>query len=189
MRSDDPVIDAFALARLRSSCEGEIALARLPRLAESLTAANGVLSYRIEGHIDDDGHEGATLHLRATLPLVCQRCNQPFDFALDRATRFRFMHDQQQLDALPIEDDETDAVVGSTAMQLLPWIEDEAILSLPLVPRHADCAPPLPESILADQRRASPFAALTGLMDRSSAPEPANGDGDVLRQANSSNDE
>ena len=49
-------------------------------------------------------------------------------------------------------------------MALLPWIEDEAILSLPLVPRHDDCASPLAgEGEPAPERRQSPFAALAGL--------------------------
>ncbi len=62
---------------------------------------------------------------------------------LERDVPFRFVHDEQELNALPIEDDEVEDVVGSPATDLLAWVEDEAILSLPLVPRHEDCAVPL----------------------------------------------
>ena len=65
---------------------------------------------------------------------------------------------------LPIEDEELEAVVGSTAMRLLPWLEEEAILSLPLVPRHPDCALLLGENLPpTESDRANPFAALARL--------------------------
>ena len=104
------------------------------------------------------------MKLSARLPLLCERCNEPMLFPLEREVAFRFVGDERELNALPIEDVEVEEVVGSASMALLPWIEDEAILSLPLVHRHDDCALPLGgEGEPAQERRPSPFAALAGL--------------------------
>ncbi len=50
-------------------------------------------------------------------------------------------------------------------MDLAAWIEDEAILSLPLVPRHEDCEPTLPAHSAghAAPDRPNPFAVLAEL--------------------------
>lgn len=159
----EPTIDAFELARTAALCEGDVELSRLARLAEMLLASDGVLNYRIQGHIDEHGNPGAEMHLDASLPLTCHRCNLPMVFALDRTTLFRFVRDEPELDALPIEDDEIDVVVGARSMPVLPWIEDEAILSLPLVPRHSDCAAQMTSSPSQAASAAHPFSALAGM--------------------------
>ena len=170
-----PTFDAFRLARKHETLRGHATMRELPRLAESVLDPEAVLHYEIEGRIDDEGHPGATMQLSGILPLRCERCNQPLQFHLERRVPFRFVNDEQELNALPIEDDEVEEVVGSVAMALLPWIEDEAILSLPLVPRHADCGIPVadaPEEF--DDERPNPFAALAGLKRRDGS-EPAGG--------------
>jgi uncharacterized protein len=171
-----PTFDAFRLARQRETLEGDATMAELPRLAESVLDPSARLRYEIAGHIDDEGHPGAVMRLSARLSLRCERCNEPVLFELEREVPFRFVADEQELQALPIEDDETEEVIGSTAMALLPWIEDEAILSLPLVPRHADCrmtlAPERDDS--GDADRQMPFAALAQLR-KGDGNGPANG--------------
>ncbi|MEP6608777.1 MAG: DUF177 domain-containing protein [Burkholderiaceae bacterium] len=80
--------------------------------------------------------------MTGVLQLTCQRCNAPFDFSIDRKIRFRFVATEEDLNLLPIDDDESDAMVGSSAMNVASWIEDEVMLSLPLVPRHDECSTP-----------------------------------------------
>lgn len=161
-----PTVDSFELARLHRRIEGEVAIARLPRLAEFVTSSQGAMRYEIDGLIDDEGHPAADLHLYGRLEMICQRCNAPLDFQLDRTTRFRFVASEEELNSLPIEDDDVDAIVGSRNLGILEWVEDEAILSLPLVPRHDECSAP----IKADDDRApvavrNPFAVLLALRD------------------------
>ena len=161
-----PTIDSFAFARTGRRVEGEVAVAQLPRLAEFIAASEGVLHYEIGGLIDDDGHPAADLHLKGQLNLICQRCNAPLEFGIDRTTRFRFVATEEELNSLPIEDDEIDAVVASRNMNIHDWVEDEAILSLPLVPRHDGCTAPLSSDDVATPAPASnPFAVLLALRD------------------------
>jgi len=165
--------DVFALARERREIAGELPLAALPRLAESLLSTDGALRYRIRGEVDDRGRPGAAMHLVARLPMECQRCGGPVDIDLRRDARFRFVADEAQLGAEPDDDDDVDVIVGSQRMELVPWIEDEAILSLPLVPRHEagdpQCRPAVPlsatagEPASAEAVRPNPFSVLAGL--------------------------
>jgi uncharacterized protein len=160
------VIDVFELARERRSVEGEIPVESLPRLAASLLRHDGVLAYAIRGEVDDRGHPGAEMRLSADLSLECQRCNQELVYPLRRDARFRFVDSEYELNALPIEEDEVDAVVGSRHMDVVAWVEDEAILSLPLVPRHDHCVPDIAQSAGEggkEVERPNPFAALAGL--------------------------
>jgi uncharacterized metal-binding protein YceD (DUF177 family) len=151
-------------ARTRETLAGEVSVRQLPRLAQSVLDPDATLHYAVTGRVDDNGHPGAVMRLSGRLALRCERCNEPMTLELDRTVPFRFVRDESELEALPIEDVEEEAVVGSPAMALLPWIEDEAILSLPLVPRHDDCALPLPaQEPAAEEARPNPFAALAGL--------------------------
>ncbi|MDH5207227.1 MAG: YceD family protein [Burkholderiaceae bacterium] len=175
MSTNATTFDAFRLARKRETLSGEATVSQLPRLAESVLDPAARLRYEIAGRIDEDGHPGAVMKLSARLPLRCERCNEAVEFELVREVPFRFVQDEEELNALPIEDDELEVTIGSPAMALLPWIEEEAILSLPLVPRHADCALPSavePESVEAD--RPNPFAVL-GSLKRGGGGGPAGG--------------
>ncbi|HEX5639844.1 MAG TPA: YceD family protein [Burkholderiaceae bacterium] len=159
-----PTFDAFRLAHLRESLCGVATMVDLPRLAQSVLDPAATVHYDVEGRVDDAGHPGAVMKLAGCLPLRCERCNAPLQFMLERDVPFRFVHDEQELNALPIEDVEVEDVVGSPATDLLAWVEDEAILSLPLVPRHEDCAVPYAEPPEpADPGRPNPFAALAKL--------------------------
>lgn len=159
-----PTFDAFRLARTQEILSGAATMADLPRLAQSVLDHDARVNYEVRGCVDDQGHPGAVMRLSGEIALRCERCSRPLQFALEREVPFRFVRDEQELNALPIEDNEMEEVVGSPAMDLIAWVEDEVILSLPLVPRHPDCAVPLagmPEE--AEDNRPHPFAALAKL--------------------------
>lgn len=166
MRSPKPLtVDVFELARERRLIEGELNLDALPRLASSVLRADRALQFRIRGEVDQQSHPGAELHLRGDLVLQCQRCNSEMQYPLRRDVHFRFVGSDEELAALPIVDDDVEVIVGSHTMAVAPWVEDEAILSLPVVPRHEDCRALSPEAADADPTtdRPNPFAALADL--------------------------
>ena len=119
MTDSDPTFDAFRLARKGEALRGEATMGQLPRLAQSVLDPGDRVRYEIQGRIDADGHPGATMRLSGRLTLRCERCNEPMTFELDRDVPFRFVQDEQALNALPIEDEELEAVVGSPAMRQL----------------------------------------------------------------------
>jgi uncharacterized protein len=164
-----PIVDVFELARERGVVEGELVLDTLPRLALSLVRADGALHFCIRGEVDAHGHPGAEMQLHADLVLQCQRCNEELKYELRRTARFRFVASEEDLAAIPIVDDDVEVIVGSHAMAVAPWVEDEAILSLPLVPRHDECRPEYAdetEATHAEPDRPHPFAVLAGLKVR-----------------------
>ena len=102
------------------------------------------------------------LHLKASLMVAqtCQRCLLPMQVALEVDRHFRFVADEAT--ALAEDDDcEEDLLSSSPDLTLQTLLEDELLLAMPLVPRHATCDKPLPQSL--DQDLPHPFAALAGL--------------------------
>jgi uncharacterized protein len=85
---------------------------------------------------------------------------------LNVAPSLRFVGDEAQAEALDEHSDD-DVLALSAALDLHALVEDELILALPLVPRHARCPQPLPmsagEADMASAQGPSAFAALAGL--------------------------
>ena len=173
-RSFDPRrLDIAAFADDGGALEGELAQAAFGRLSTSLLALPGdvtpsAVPWQAEG--EKRRAAGATpelwLHLRAqtTVTLECQRCLQPMTEALALDRWFRFAADEDEAARLD-EASEEDVLVASRAFDLQELLEDELILALPLVPRHAVCPEPLPQ-LAADEGDAAapnPFAALAAL--------------------------
>jgi uncharacterized protein len=110
------------------------------------------------------------LHLTAavSMPMQCQRCMGLVQVAVKSEQSFRFVPDEATADA---EDDESeeDLLVLTPELDVWELIEDELIMSVPIVPKHEACPTLVPmsasddsfEAALAD--RPNPFAALAGL--------------------------
>ena len=87
---------------------------------------------------------------------------------LDVQPSLRFVHGEAQAEALD-EDSDEDVLALTPSLDLLPLIEDELILALPLVPRHEVCPQPLPMSAGADELASADeaehaFAGLSSLL-------------------------
>ena len=113
-----------------------------------------------------------TLSAEAPVWLTCQRCLQPFAVPLAVQQRLRFVHGEAQAEALDAEHDD-DVLAVSKSLDLRELIEDELLLSLPIVPRHERCPKPLvvpadvaelPGDLPGEPaERPNPFAALLAL--------------------------
>lgn len=107
------------------------------------------------------------LEAQARVRLECQRCLQPMEQALVVQRRFRFVPDEAEAERLDEEsEDDVLALPPRGRLDLLPLVEDELILALPIVPRHGACPDPLPMSAgelpeAADEEH--PFAKLAAL--------------------------
>jgi uncharacterized protein len=109
------------------------------------------------------------LHLsaRTKMDLVCQRCLQPLPVEVTAQRSFLFVAGEHQAAELDAEC-EDDVLALTRSLDLAELVEDELLLSLPLVPRHAACPLHLPadpgEPLSED--RPNPFAALAALKGR-----------------------
>ena len=171
-------LDVLAFARAGARLPGRLPLARLARLAaeaaEAAQAGAAAVEWSAEGACRAAAGHGDVpwLHLqaRAQLPLVCQRCLEPVTVPLAVDRQFRFAPDE---DTAAAEDDtaEEDVLALAHDFDLLALLEDELLMELPAVPRHAVCPTawnaPGPAAAQPDadagSGRPHPFAALAGM--------------------------
>ena len=121
-----------------STWNGAIPLARLPRLAASLTGADGEL--QAELHASRDLAGAATLKGRigGALGLVCQTCMKPFSWPLQAQLELRLVGSEAEERRLLAECEPM--LVEDDTLHLHALIEEEALLALPIAPRCAACA-------------------------------------------------
>ena len=173
-RDFDPLrLDVTAFAKDASQLEGRWPLHDLLRLhdashAEARPGEGDDVAWQARGEWRRaSGSEGQPwLHVTASarMALVCQRCLGQVVEPLDVTRTFLFVPGEDaaaQLDA----DSEDDVLALTRALDLRELIEDELLLALPLVPRHAVCPEPLPlvqDPEIADDKP-NPFAVLAAL--------------------------
>ncbi len=178
-RPHDPLrLDVAALAAEGGELDGQWDVATMARLAASQTPPQDVAPDAVSWDARGEQRRitGAEpeiwLHLRARTQvwLTCQRCLQPMQIPLHVDTRVRFARDEAQAEALDAEL-EDDVLALPRWLDLRSLVEDELLLSLPLVPRHEHCPQPLPVSVGDEAldaaeptaERVNPFAALQAL--------------------------
>lgn len=178
-RSFDPLaLDVQALCKADGHLQGRWPLAGMARLAESFCAAtDGDAAWQAHGwRVPVAGGEAEIwleLQARAEVPLTCQRCLQPMNEGLQVQRRFRFVRSEDEAARLD-EESEDDVLVVPARLDLRALLEDELILSLPIVPRHGVCPEPLPlpadglPEAEPEAEAPHPFAALAALRGGSS---------------------
>ncbi|MFT3718004.1 YceD family protein [Pseudorhodoferax sp.] len=167
-------LDVKAFAQSGGERSEEDRLSDYPRLFEEAGGRGADRPVRWQAHGElrkPPGHAPQVwLHLQAEaeVPLTCQRCLEPVDETLAVDRWFRFVADEAQA-AAEDEEAEEDVLALDPAFDLQALVEDELLMALPLVPRHAVCPAPVPlqhadpgfEQAQAD--KPNPFGALAGL--------------------------
>jgi uncharacterized protein len=156
------VIDAFEFCRLKERREGEIAVADLPRLAAETADSSGILRWSLQGGMHAVRHPQLTLTVTGPVRLMCQRCLTPFTLDIVSGSTLVLAPDEASVDAIEtlVDDDEIDVIAGSRSMKILDLVEDEALLSLPISPRHDACPDQAMLDALNNKEKVSPFAVL-----------------------------
>ena len=156
-----PVIDGFEFARAGSRLGGEWPVSDFPRLKDALYADSGTLHYALQGVPEEQGRPALHLSVRATLQLTCQRCLGAMDYELRAESALLLYPSEVELGGPELDAGGPERVVGGKEMAVHDLIEDEVLLSIPLAPRHEQCAArPAGEA----EARQKPFAGLRGLL-------------------------
>jgi uncharacterized protein len=174
---DPRALNVSALCKDGAALAGSLPLAGLPRLASSFAAAaDGAAQWQAQGTLlAQAGAESQVwLHIEATasVPLQCQRCLSLFLQPLVVDRRIRFVRSEEEAARLD-EVCEDDVLALPTRLDLHELLEDELILALPIVPRHAgDCPQPLvvPSSAAAGTNAAKAQQGLVG--EEEAVPHP-----------------
>ncbi len=158
------VIDAFEFCRSNGHREGVTPVAEMSRLNTDCADHSGQIAWTMDGATSKLGYPQISLTVSGTVQLMCQRCLAPFAFEMDSGTVLMLGKDDDNADEIEhlIDDESIDVIVGSRTCDIRDLIEDEALLALPQVPKHAAC----PDSALLDavqSDKPSPFAELKSL--------------------------
>ncbi len=127
-------IDPFRAAGRAQQLAGRIAIADMARLAESLAASTGSAVVRLAFDTDEAKVPHVNGELVADLQLECQRCLQSFTHQIVSQFRLGLLH--SEADAANLSPSYEPWVVTAGELILRDMIEEELLISLPIVPMH-----------------------------------------------------
>ena len=157
------VIDSLAFARESGLLQGELPIAGLTRVLDTLVDSAGCISYRIQGQVGPRNRPQLILQLDGVLSVCCQRCLEGIDYPVKVHSLLELVKDEEELTQEEIEDDSKDFLVAQKELDVVELIEGEIILDLPPAPRHESCT--LPE-VAQKTEKVSPFSVLKGLQGK-----------------------
>jgi uncharacterized protein len=150
------------LSDLASS--GEVQNASVPEVSWSLTGEMVPVA---------GGEPEIWMHLSAdvSLPMQCQRCMGPVVLPVFSEQSFRFVADEATAEAQDDDSDE-DLLVLTPELNVWELIEDELIMSAPIVPKHDVCPATVTMSVADEayeealEAKPNPFAVLAQLKQK-----------------------
>jgi len=128
--------DLMSLAERGAVLDGTIELAKFGRLKDLLNSSEGSARARMSFRRSHDDVLLMELQCEAVLELICQRCLEPVAHEVFGRTDFAVAKNEDSLAVLPRGMDLI--ALNGDRFQPATLIEDELIVSLPLVPRHGD---------------------------------------------------
>ena len=164
----DPVKDA----QRRLDYQGYYSANQLSRLAESVSKVLSDAQVTLSFFVDPQKLVVMKGHVNVDVELNCQRCGEPFVQTVDCEFCYSPVANLDQIDVLPeiyepIEFNEFGEI------DLLGTIEDELILSLPIVPMHSSehCEVSVAEQVFGElpeelAKKPNPFAVLANLKQK-----------------------
>ncbi len=157
-------LDIPALLRQGASLQGELRLASLPRL-QGVVLRDGPMRFCLHFARPGEGQASITGWLQGDVELLCQRCLQGMVVALEAEIGLGVVAGEAEAKRLPPELEPL--ILDGSPVCVADLIEEEILLSLPMLPMHAHaCAPALREH----RGRAevdNPFEALRDLIQPS----------------------
>ena len=129
-------IDPWRMAAEQRSVEGEFLQSDLLRLSAIVEHPQGMVKFRLSAKQDSAGR--TLLHGIASTDVVlsCQRCLQPMTVPLCSEFTLAAARTEKELEQLPQDYDPL--LLGNNETVLTELIEDELLLNLPIIPKHAD---------------------------------------------------
>jgi uncharacterized protein len=164
----DTIIDASVQAHARGRVERRFQAAQLPRLSEAGIGEPGEIEITI-GFSIVDGHVALDGALNGFVTMACQRCMQPAK--IDIADEFQLVLVDDEAERTRLEQEAGggyEPIVADPARLDVRWLaEEQTLLSVPLVAKHADedcandAAAPAQREQATGQR---PFANLRNML-------------------------
>lgn len=166
----DTTIDLIAFIGLNREVQGQLPITDFTRLSEGLPKQTSFeqVQWSLKGYRKPHGPALLLLGVKASPQLMCQRCLELFHYDIDSKVELEVVTSEKALDADvsvsgEIDNQAYEKILATQAVNILALVEDELILSLPYIPKHAICPTRvvLPEDNL--EKKPSPFAVLEKL--------------------------
>jgi uncharacterized protein len=163
---DGVAVDSVVFARDARVLRATLDLADLTRLQDALFSQAGQITYCLTGAVNEEGIPLLRLDIAGELVLTCQRCLGPVKFSLGASRKFELVSRTEPLGDPAQEPGDVEKIHADPKLDVVALVEEEAILSLPMVPAHApgECAPSLEANDRNNMK--SPFSALSALKGR-----------------------
>lgn len=172
-------IDAVKLFARKGSITADLPLARLQRFTDQLSGKAGQVAVDLHFGEDEEGRRLLTGTLDTRVLVTCQRCLQ--DLQLDLHCQLSLLVFDTEDELLELPESQDAVTMPEDGLDVVALIEDELILSLPMVPVHEDLTCNQTLNALNQGRdpvvetRPNPFAVLAGLKAKAAA-KPAKPD-------------
>jgi uncharacterized protein len=127
-------IDPFRFADNGLRIQGVLFVKNMQRLCESLYDNSGKVEVSIEFRKDEQNISFLNGQISCVLKLQCQRCMEPYSFEITNKIQLAIVHTEEEAEVLPKGYDSI--VANDDILVIQDMIEDELIISLPVVPRH-----------------------------------------------------
>ncbi|SFR52178.1 DUF177 domain-containing protein [Thiomicrospira sp. ALE5] len=161
------LVDPLFYAEQRRQIKAKVPQFQCPRLLKAISEANGEILVEMDFFRQKQtGAPAFDLRLKTELKLRCQRSLQVFDLPVDVCIQGVFLPSMQLADELDADWEVYN--LPDDKISLLPIIEDEVLLAIPMAPKLADEAMPWPDSLKSDEvdectDKPNPFSALAKL--------------------------
>ena len=129
-------IEPIKLVDQRVDLAGYISLNRFDRLADTLLDTEGDLIAELNFEVDPQGVKFMVGKITADVSLQCQRCMQPTRFQVDSQVSWGLVFSEEAAKQLPRQYEPL--ILANPEVDLWAIIEDELMLSLPLVAYHPE---------------------------------------------------
>ena len=126
--------DLEALAEREATLGGEIELGQLTRLRDVLHSDSGSLQASLKFSWQASVYVAVELTFDTTVTLICQRCLEPMQHRVSEKVSLALL-DKDATNSDPDAARET-VVLENGKLKPASLVEDELIVSLPIVPRH-----------------------------------------------------
>jgi uncharacterized protein len=155
------LIDPWRAAGSNAAFSGHLPIRGFERLAGLLADASGEVAFQLCLSRDEAGRPVVRAVVQATLLARCQRCLESVAVQVDARILLAVVDDLVSARRLPEQYDPLMAEEGRVRLPEL--IEDELLLALPQIPRHAPGACSVAMEHPAPRGRENPFAVLANL--------------------------
>ncbi len=157
-------INPWLLFRRNEVAQGIINLADMSGLQSLQHRQSGDVAVVLSVVERSDGKTVIRGNASVELELECQRCLEPLVEDFNAEFEFVLVKFEHQLGGVSEEDD---AIVVEEQLELLPLIEQELILTLPMIAKHSDCQVGYENTntVNGEVETQQPFAGLKDLLN------------------------